>query len=156
MGQLTLRPTGILKYEECPRLYWYSEVVRARTFVALANLLFGGAIDQAVKAFLRQWVGGPAVDALALFKARWVEAAARDPMPYTAQWTWTDFRDTGIRLIERLIEAWPRWGLTPLIDERGEPFMGPRLQREIAPGVVGGESVGHSGGAERPAAVIER
>ena len=49
--KVKLSATQVIAADDCRRLYWYRYIERVETSATPANLVFGSAIDEAVRVF---------------------------------------------------------------------------------------------------------
>ena len=133
---MRLSPTTVLKYESCPQQYCLEEIQRVKTVHKAANLIFGSAMHKTLEQWLRHWLLGQAYDAGADFERRWHAAQAAGGIEYSATQTPESMAETGQRLAAQFAQAWPGFGLLPVLSAQGEPLLESKLEVDIAPGLL--------------------
>lgn len=133
-GVIRLRPSGVLKYDECPRQYFFQYQERLRSDATSANLPFGTAVHEAMTGYVLAKVSGKPFDALDTFDTLWSKALETEVLEFSSMWDEDSLRETGKVLVERFQSVWDDSGFTPLIDGQG-PVVERRFEVEVAPGV---------------------
>lgn len=131
-----VRASGVLKFDECPRAYYYQYVLGIRTEAISANLPFGEAVHEACTTYLKQMTVGQSFDPVREFEARFSKALDTMIVDFNTTMGPEDLLATGKRLCEQWPEAWESTGLQVLVDVNGEPVVERRLKSRIAPGIV--------------------
>lgn len=132
---IRLRPSSVLKYDECPSQYYFSAIEGLRSKATSANLPFGTAVHEAMTGYVLSKVSGKPFDPVDAFEAEWERALEQEVLEFSSIWDEESMRATGKVLAERFPEAWDKTGLVPLLDEDG-PVVERRFQATVAPGVV--------------------
>mgnify|MGYP001052242207 CR=1 FL=1 len=132
---IRLRPSSVLKHDECPAQYYFSAVEGLRSKVTSANLPFGTAVHEAMTGYILSKISGKPFNPVEAFEAEWDRAIENEILGFSSIWDEPSMRATGKLLSERFPEAWDRTGLTPVLDGDG-PVVERRFQATIAPGVV--------------------
>lgn len=135
MGQLTIRPSGFLKYDDCAWAYKLQYVLGIRTVATSANLSFGTAFHHATTTWLLKEVEGQDFDIVGAFEKAWQKELDENEISFNTLWDPESMKETGVRLVEQFPERWSSFGLVPLIDNHG-PVIERRFQAELAPGVI--------------------
>jgi hypothetical protein len=123
---IRLSPSKILKYEDCPRAYYYQYVERLRTLATSSNLVFGTVAHKVLELFLQAWYAGKSFDPKVAFEERWEIATADQEIEYSSRFESNDLLLTGAALCSQIPEAWERSGLMLVADEKG-----PILERTL-------------------------
>ena len=132
---IRLRPSTVLKFDECPSQYYFSEVEKLRSKATSANLPFGTAVHEAMTGYILATVSGKPFDPVAVFESYWDHAIENETLEFSSIWDEDSMRQTGKRLVEQFPEIWDNSGLSPLIDSKG-PVVERRFETTIRPGVV--------------------
>ena len=133
---MRLSPTAVLKYETCPRQYYFAEGLRIRSVHPAANLVFGRVVHQAIEAWLRGWLNGRVPDVGARFDRDWTSARAAGGIDYAATQSPESLAATGRALVEQFAAAWPGFGLWPALDGDGEPLLERQLEIPLGSGLT--------------------
>jgi len=123
---IRLSPSKILKYEDCPRAYYYQYVERLRALATSSNLVFGTVAHKVLELFLQAWYAGQSFDPKVAFEERWEIATADQAIEYSSRFDSSDLFLTGAALCSQIPEAWERSGLMLVADEKG-----PILERTL-------------------------
>ena len=123
---IRLSPSKVLKYEECPRAYYYQYVERFRKIAVAANLVFGTIVHSVVERFLLAWYAGQGFDTKAAFEQAWEAATEAEEIEYNTRFKAGDLALTGAALCEQVPQAWERAELMLVADEKG-----PLLERTL-------------------------
>jgi hypothetical protein len=132
---MRIYPTHIAAYDRCRRAYWFAHMLRIRSAVQSANLVFGRIIHEIVAAFVRAHAAGSCYDAVLAFELAWRQATSAQEISYSASWSNEALLATGSRLVELFARLWPALDLRPLVDDHGEPMIERKLVMPIAPGL---------------------
>jgi hypothetical protein len=130
---MRIYPTHVAAYDRCRRQYWYAYVLRVRSAIDNANLIFGRTVHEVIATFVRAHAAGTAYDAVPAFEHAWQTATREREINYSAAWSGEALLATGRRLVELFVELWPTLNLRPLVDEQGEPLIERKLVMPIAP-----------------------
>ena len=130
MSARTYRPSGVLKFEDCPRAFYYQYVEGIRSVGVSSNLVFGTAVHTAVTGYLDGSVSDPATK----FREEWAAGIEKAEVHYTSRFGPDDLEATGASLCDQFPEAWQDTGLVPLVDAQG-PVIERRFKAEVAPAV---------------------
>lgn len=136
MRTLYLSPSGLAAYENCPRMYFYERVLRARTVKASSNLGFGSAFASAMEAFLRAELEGKVIDAVKVFEHEWSAFTATHNVEYKKSLCRETLTRIGRALVSQLPTAWRRSGFSVVVDRFGKPMIERKLMTNIGNGVV--------------------
>ncbi|WP_052465110.1 PD-(D/E)XK nuclease family protein [Geoalkalibacter subterraneus] len=135
MGKIIrVRPSEILKREECPfaRHLFYDKGIRSEA--ESCNLVFGSCVDDATAKYLEALHAGVDFDPETHFLLKWDEAVESKIIKYSSIWNAADLRETGKKLCADFPQAWAKLGLMILADEKG-PLVRRRLIAKISPDV---------------------
>ncbi|MFO1432571.1 MAG: PD-(D/E)XK nuclease family protein [Candidatus Competibacteraceae bacterium] len=133
---LKLRATAVLRYDDCPRSYWYQYVQGIQPAAASANLVFGTAVHDACTGWLKAHAEGRAFDPVAAFLTTWEQATTTRTIAYTSKLGPDDLQAMGEALVRQFPAAWKATGLVPLIGADGQPLIETRFETAIAPGLM--------------------
>ena len=136
MKPFIVRPSMILKHDDCPAAYDYQYVQGIRTDSVSVNLSFGTASHAGATGWLEADALGKHFDPVDAFKAEWKKALENEVLSFPSDKTPEDYEKIGLRLMESFPESWKASGLTVLIDPQGQPVVERRLQSRIAPGII--------------------
>ncbi len=129
---MRIYPTHIAAYDRCRRQYWYAYVLRIRSAIDNANLIFGRTVHEVIAAFVRARTAGINHDAVQAFERAWQTATREREINYSAAWSGEALLATGRRLVELFVDLWPTLNLRPLVDDQGEPVIERKLVMPIA------------------------
>lgn len=135
---LKIRPSGLLKYEDCPRSYYIQYALGWRAAIDSANLAFGTAAHAAITGWLTdQALGKPEQDIVPLerFRVAWKAEINKKPLEFSSRFSPEEMGETGERLMELFPPVWESLGLLPLFDDDG-PLIERRMEVEVVDGVV--------------------
>ncbi len=135
---LKIRPSGILKFEDCPFSYHLQYGVGWRAAIESANLAFGTAIHEAITGWLTDHaIGKPEQDILPIerFRVAWKNEITKKPLEFSTRFTPDEMGATGEQLMDLFPIAWEHLGLFPLFDDDG-PMIERRMEVEVIEGVV--------------------
>lgn len=133
---MKVRPSGILKYDDCPRAYKFQYVDRIRTETTSVNLPFGTAIHDACTKWLTAQSTGKTADIADIFREGFQKALDTKIVSFPQDKLPNDFFEMGEALVTAFPAAWIDSGLRVLMDVDGMPMVERRLEAEIRPGVV--------------------
>ncbi|MFO1431273.1 MAG: PD-(D/E)XK nuclease family protein [Candidatus Competibacteraceae bacterium] len=133
---LKLRATAVLRYDDCPRSYWYQYVQGIQPTADSANLVFGTAIHDVCTGWLKAQAEGRALDPVATFLDVWEQVTTTRTIAYTSKLGPDDLQAMGEALVRQFPVAWKATGLVPLIGADGQPLLETRFETEIAPGLI--------------------
>ena len=121
--KVKLSATQVIAADDCRRLHWYRYIERVETTATPANLVFGSAIDEAVRNFLNSLAGGttPAAPDQE-FAALWDTARGKEQIQYPATKSPQHFREMGVAMMKTLAEGWNNTGWTVATDTDGAPL----------------------------------
>ena len=131
-----VRPSHILKHDDCPAAYYLQYVVGVRTAATSANLPFGTQVHDACTGFVKADLLGQSFDPVKVFETGFKEVLDTQSLEFASDKSEEDFMAMGKKLAERFPEAWGQARLLPLLDSAGEPVVERRFQRRIAPGII--------------------
>lgn len=132
---LRLRPSDVLKFDDCPAQYYFGKVEKLRKQSTSANLPFGSAIHEAMTGYILSTISGKPFDPVAAFEADWDKGLESEIVEFSSQWDEASMRATGIAIAERFPDAWDQTGYVPLMDEHG-PVVERRFEMPITDSVV--------------------
>lgn len=135
MKKIFLRPSQIVKGDECPYAMYLQYIAKIKPQVASANLVFGTIVHEAIAKYLAAMMAGVNFDPEKHFRFKWKEACETQAINYNASFGPSDLEATGARLCALFPEAWGQSGLVPLVDDEG-PVLERKFEVEILPGVV--------------------
>ena len=121
--KVKLSATQVIAADDCRRMHWYRYVEGLKTVATPANLVFGSAIDEAVRNYLNSLAAGttppvPEQDFLDL----WDKARRTEQIQYPATKSPQSFRQMGGAMMKALAEGWSRTGWTVATDADGAPL----------------------------------
>jgi hypothetical protein len=141
MMTLRIRPSGILKFEDCPYAYHLQYVLGWRKEAVSANLVFGTAVHEAITSWLMDCAMGrdeQDVEPVERFRVAWereVSNSERSPVEFSSRFTPQEMLETGEAITREFPAVWRKMEFIPLFDEDG-PLIERRFEVEIAEGVV--------------------
>lgn len=133
---MKVRPSGVLKYDDCPRAYKYQYVDRIRTETTSVNLPFGTAVHDACTSWLIADSTGKTVSIADIFREGFQKALDTKIVSFPQDKLPEDLFKMGEALVTSFPAAWTDSGLKVLMDKDGMPMVERRLETEIRPGVV--------------------
>lgn len=133
---LTVRPSHLLKHDDCPAAFYMQYIEGIRTAATAINLPFGTKVHDACTGYLKAGVFGKSFDPVQTFEKTFEEVLNTQSLEFPSDKSAEDYLAMGKKLVERFPEAWEKTGLTPLIDSAGEPVIEQRVQSRIAPGIM--------------------
>lgn len=136
---LRLSPSKLADYENCPRLYEIKHVLKVRQKETSANLPFGSAAHTAFEASVRAHHAGEPdkLNVEDVFNKAWRAEILRTKLiKYSSRWDEQSLLATGRAIVTRFHQLWPKFGLTPLVDDQNVPQLEIMLACEIEPGVL--------------------
>ena len=130
--KVKLSATQVIAADDCARLYRYRYVDGVKTIARPANLVFGSAIDEAIRHFLNALAAGkkpspPEQD----FEALWDKARSQQQIAYPATKSPKDFREMGTAMMKSLPAAWLKTGWTVATDKDGKPLTDRFLKADL-------------------------
>lgn len=130
-------PTGLDRYQNCPRQAWYY-INKWRKRAKGATLLIGQIMHDCLVSYIKAttFATAAAFDPVQHFRTLWTEAQRKEEIEYTTTQDPDKIEATCVRLIEMFPEAWARMDLVPVIDIDGEPFLERELEARIAPDIT--------------------
>lgn len=138
MSKIYLRPSGILKYEACPRAYQLQYINGWRNRASGSALAFGTAVHEAVTSWIVDTaLGNPEQDIAPIerFRVAWKRETSKQILEYSTRFSPSEMMETGEKLTEAFPQKWGQLGYFPLFDDDG-PMVERRLEVEIGDGVV--------------------
>src|SRR5690554_1658996 len=136
MKTFTVRPSMILKHDDCPQAYKYQYEDGIITEAVSVNLPFGTAVHAGCTGWLEADALGKHFDPVDAFKAEWKKALDNEVLSFPSDKDPEDYEKMGVRLTETFPDSWKVSGLTVLIDPQVQPVVERRLQSRIAPGIT--------------------
>jgi len=133
---ITLWPTYIATYENCPKQYKFKYVDKIKTAVKSSNLVFGSVVHQVIESYIRSFEIRVPFDIELSFKQLWEEATSKEEIEYNSRWDSDSMCDTGVSLVKQFAEKWPTLNLSPLIDADEKLVLERIFKTEIAPGII--------------------
>ena len=134
-GALRLRPSHILKLQDCARAYQLQYVDGIRPKNQSINLYFGTALHHVYERIVKHDYKGMAYDPASDFEAILrTEVAGKTPS-YPKGFSFESYLEMGKVLCQDFQAKWPRLGLHPLVDDLGEPITELRLKAPLGQGV---------------------
>ena len=121
--KLKLSATQIIAADDCARLYRYRYIDGVRTISTPANLVFGSAIDEAMRHFFNAMAAGnkPAPPEQE-FETLWDKARTSQEIAYPATKSAKAYREMGTAMMKALPAAWAQTGWTVAADKDGAPM----------------------------------
>lgn len=132
----TVRPSGILKHDDCPSSYERQYVLGVRTEATSINLPFGTAVHDASTGFLIAEHYGLDFDPETVFLESFEEKIESSIIEVSSTRKISDYVEMGRRLAGDFPGNWEKTGLTVLLDKEGKPVVERRLKAQVAPGVI--------------------
>lgn len=127
-----LSASQVISADDCRRLHWYRNIARVKTEATPANLVFGSAIDEAVRNFLNSLAAGTTpADPDQEFLALWDEARAKEQIQYPATKTPASYREMGAAMMTALEKGWRETGWTVATDKDGKPLTDKFLNADL-------------------------
>jgi hypothetical protein len=136
MKPFFVRPSMILKHDDCPAAYDFQYEKGITTEATSVNLPFGTAVHSGSTGWIEADALGKHFDPVDAFKAEWKKALDNETLSFPSDKDPDDYEKMGVRLTETFPDAWKHTGLQVLIDPQGQPVVERRLQSRIAPGIV--------------------
>ena len=135
-NKIALRATTVLRYDDCPRSYWYQYVQGIQPAAASANLVFGTAVHNACTGWLKAQAEGRAFDPVTAFLDAWEQTTATRTVAYTSKLGPDDLQAMGEALVRQFPAAWTATGLVPLIGPDGQPLIETRFETDLGPDLI--------------------
>lgn len=135
MGMLRIRPSTILKHDECPRAVYFAQVEGLERDVVSANLPFGTSVHEAATGYILSTVSGKPFNPVDAFQEKWEAEISRKAVEFSSIWDEESMAATGRMLAERFPPYWDSLGLQPLIDEDG-PVVERRFEVQIDKDII--------------------
>lgn len=132
----TVRPSHIIKHDDCPAAFYMQYIEGIRTAATSINLPFGTQVHNSCTGHLQAVMLAKQFDPVKVFESAFEEALNTQTLEFPSDKSAEDYLAMGKTLVERFPEAWEQSGLTPLVDSAGEPVIERRLQTRIAPGII--------------------
>jgi len=135
---IKIRPSGILKFENCPLSYHLQYELGWRADIESANLAFGTAVHAAVTGWITdQALGKHEQDILPLerFRVAWKDEINKKTLEFSSSFTPDEMGLVGERLMELFPSVWESLGLIPIFDDDG-PLIERRMEVEVVDGVI--------------------
>lgn len=136
MKPFVVRPSMILKHDDCPAAYDFQYEQGITTEAASVNLPFGTAVHSGATGWIEADALGKHFDPVDAFKAEWKKALDTEILTFPSDKDPEDYEKIGVQLTESFPEAWKHTNLQVLIDPQGQPVVERRLQSRIAPGII--------------------
>jgi len=136
MKPFIVRPSMILKHDDCPAAYDFQYEQGITTEAASVNLPFGTAVHSGATGWIEADALGKHFDPVDAFKAEWKKALDTEILTFPSDKDPEDYEKIGVQLTELFPDAWKHTGLQVLIDPQGQPVVERRLQSRIAPGII--------------------
>ncbi len=123
MRKLKLSASRVIAADDCRRMYRYRYIDGVKREATAANLIFGSAIDEAVREYLNSLAAGtdPAAPDRR-FLELWDRARENERIEYPATRGPDHFRTIGERMMQRLETGWKKTGFTVATDNDGAPL----------------------------------
>jgi len=132
MWRISLNSSQLAMGESCRYQHFLTYRRGIRPLATAANLAFGDAVDEAVRAFLLATASGASVpDPVATFLQRWDSLQIAGPLRFAATHTPKMFRKMGTDLMAALPAAWRSTGLTIAVDASDAPLVNVALSMEL-------------------------
>jgi len=136
MSHLNISPTSFERYCNCPRSWWYHYKSGWRPRAKGATLFIGIILHACFNAIVKADVLGKSCDPQTMFLKSWREALNKNAVRFTVTQSPEEMAKSAARIIELFPDAWKRFGLTPIIDQKGEPVLEREFRTTITPGVT--------------------
>lgn len=133
METITLRPTGVLKYEDCPRAYKFQYVLDIQSDAISHSLAFGKAGHKSVLPHVAAHADGQSADTVALFADAWQEQLDTNIIRFSSK-SASQLKAVGTKLAQQFPEAWRKTGLVAVKGSAG-PLVENRLKVHLGGGV---------------------
>jgi RecB family exonuclease len=130
--RLYVTSSQVAMADNCRRQHWLQYIRRVKVLAPSANLVFGRALDLAVREFLKAMAAGASVsDPATRFREHWREARLAQPLTYAATQTPEAFEHMGTTLMRQLPGAWEESGFQVVHDGAGEPLIDRTLELDL-------------------------
>lgn len=133
---MQLSPTGLEKYTDCPRKWWYHYSAKVKARSKAATLFVGIILHEVFNTIVKSEVLGLDCDPVSMFESAWTETLEKEHIRYSTTQSPEGMLATGKRIAELFPAAWKSTGLIPVIDPNGEPVLEREFRTVIAPGVT--------------------
>lgn len=131
-----IRPSHLVCYDMCPRMYYYRYVLNIKCEVISANLPFGTALHTSITGYvLSKYDKSKSFDPVKVFEDTFEAAINEQAIDFSSLWDKDAMFSTGRVLAERFPDVWDRAGLMPLFDEDG-PVVERRFQVKLSESLV--------------------
>lgn len=131
-----LSPSKLGDLETCGYMYARKHIDRWREETVSHALVFGGAVDDALDAYLRSLIAGFPIDPVAQFQALWDARTASQAIAYNTRFDRESLRAMGSLMLTRFPGVWAKTGYQIVFDPHGEPIMQRDLEIELPHQVV--------------------
>lgn len=137
---MKVRPTLLLTYETCPRLYQYRYMLGIEVLARSANLAFGTVSHKTATDALSEMVlEGQPMDPdrqEQAFLAGWEQRTRAEALQYSSTLGPEMAPRVGAALARQFAERWPQWGIEILLDAEGNPIVEQRLEADLGGGLI--------------------
>lgn len=132
---LVIRPSDVLKFDECPKQYYFEKIEGFKPLVISANLPFGTAVHDASTGYILSTLSGRPFNPVDAFMAKWEEQLEQQAVEFSSVWDEESMAAMGRLMVERFPAYWDTLGLMPLIDEDG-PVVERRFKVQVSKDIV--------------------
>lgn len=122
-------------WQNCPRAFYYSYILKLKKEVVSANLPFGSCVHTATTGHIIARAKNISFDRNKVFREAWDKAAKEEPMEFSSKWDHDSMGATGARLVDLFADAWDKQNLFPLFDANGEPLVEQPLRATLPNGI---------------------
>lgn len=130
--KVKLSATQLILADDCRRQHAYRYIDGVKTATTPANLVFGSAIDAAMRSFLNALATGVAPEPPEKeFMELWDKARETEQIQFPATKTPQSFRDMGVAMMTALPEGWANTGWTVATDADGAPLTDKYLKAHL-------------------------
>lgn len=131
-----IRPSHLVCYDTCPRMYYYRYIAQIKPDVTSANLPFGTAVHEAATGYvLSLFEKNSSFDPVKAFEEKFQKSLESEGMEFSSLWDADSMMATGRVLADRFASAWDSSGFIPLFDEKGA-VIERRFQLQISESII--------------------
>lgn len=136
MSEFIIRPSGILKHDDCPRSYQFQYEMGLRTEAVSINLPFGTAVHQATTDYLIAEHYSQSCNVVDIFKETFTKKIDTSIIEVSSSRSIQDYFAIGERLVEQFPETWDKSGLMLCLDKEGKPIVERRMKATLSHNLV--------------------
>jgi hypothetical protein len=132
---VNIRPSMLIAADRCSRAMKFQYIDRIRTESVSSALVFGTAIDLAIKGYIENAEIGLTYDSVDAFRSNWNEQKLKKGITFPTTHTPESMEEIGIRLMEKFPDYWEKSDMHPLY-VNDKPIFSIRLEKEITDGIM--------------------